>query len=134
MNNQATTQEPKCADIVNDRCVSRLNDLEKLYKLALDDCEAYDDELGRLDEYGLCFDYVEPGTFEGQHEGYYRYQLAFGGPSQEIRYYVSRDEDGHLWHTPYRIEFWHMDWSDGACVDITENDTACNVYTYFNCF
>ena len=133
MNKQTTQQEPRCADIVHAQWVSRLNDLEKLYAIAVEECEVDNDEHW-LDHYGLCFHYVEAGTFEGQHEGYYRYQLSCGGPSQEIRYFVSRDENGQLWHTPYRIEFWHMDWGDGACVDITDNDTASNVYTYFNCF
>ena len=128
------TTKTTCKDIVQDRCNSRMADLETLHKLAQEDPEAYDDDLGRLDEYGLCFDYVAPETFTDQLEGYYRYQLSYGGPSQEIRFYISPNKDGQLHHTPYRIEFWHLDWFDGASVDITDSQLAKDLYNYFNCF
>jgi len=129
---QSDTQT--CQDIVQDRCNSRMADLETLYKLALEDYEAYDDDLGNLSEYGLDFSYVAPETFTDQLEGYYRYQLSYGGPAQEIRFYVSQDDEGNLHHTPYRIEFWHMDWYDGASVDITDSQLAKDLYNYFNCY
>ncbi len=62
-----------------------------------------------LNEHGLGFDYVARGTFEGQEEGYFRYQLSWGGPSDEFRFYT---EGPHF--EPYRIEYWFMDWFDGA--------------------
>ena len=129
---QSDTQT--CQDIVQDRCNSRMADLETLYKLALEDSEAYDDDLGSLHEYGLNFSYVAPETFTDQLEGYYRYQISYGGPSQEIRFYVSQNEAGQLHHTPYRIEFWHLDWYDGASVDITDSQLAKDLYNYFNCY
>jgi len=129
---QSDTQT--CQDIVQDRCNSRMADLETLYKLALEDYEAYDDDLGNLSEYGLDFSYVAPETFTDQLEGYYRYQLSYGGPSQEIRFYVSQDDEGNLHHTPYKIEFWHLDWYDGASVDITDSQLAKDLYNYFNCY
>jgi len=60
-------------------------------------------------EYGLSFDYVEPGTFNGQEDGYFRYQLSWGGPSDEFRFYVS----GPNWSV-HRIEYAFLDWFDGA--------------------
>lgn len=62
--------------------------------------------------YALCFDYVAPGTFRDQDEGYWRYQISWGGPSDEIRFYgVVDDRDrGHL----YKAEYWFLDWGDGA--------------------
>jgi hypothetical protein len=137
------TDTQTCKDIVQDRCDSRMADLETLYKLAIEDSEAYDANLGNLSEYGLGFSYVAPETFSDQLEGYYRYQLSYGGPSQEIRFYVSPNADhtcnvtqdcGQLHHTPYRIEFWHMDWYDGASVDITNSQLAKDLYNYFNCY
>ena len=59
-------------------------------------------------EYGLSFDYVEPNTFQGQRRGYFRYQLSWGGPSDEFRYYV----DERL--QPTKITYNFMDWWDGA--------------------
>jgi hypothetical protein len=66
------------------------------------------EELGELYEYGLAFDYVAPGTFDRQREGYWRYQLSWGGPSDEIRFYSSSPSD-----EPYRIVYSFMDWYDG---------------------
>ena len=63
--------------------------------------------------YGLSWDYVEPDTFEDQPNGYYRYQISWGGPSEEIRYH----DDGI-------VEFWFLDWFDGACVQLTGDDLA----------
>jgi len=39
-----------------------------------------------------------------------------------------------LHHTPYKIEFWHMDWYDGASVDITNSQLAKGLFNYFNCY
>ena len=61
---------------------------------------------------GLCFDYVDPNTFNDQKEGYWRWQLSWGGPGDEFRIYVNPDKSIH------RIEYWYMDWYDGAKVTL----------------
>jgi hypothetical protein len=61
---------------------------------------------------GLCFDYVEPETFTDQLEGYWRWQLSWGGPGDEFRIYVNPDKSVH------RIEYWYLDWYDGAKVTL----------------
>ena len=66
------------------------------------------DDLGDFHEYGLCFDYVAPGTFRGQKEGYWRYQISYGGPSEEFRFYASSPDA-----PAYRITFVFLDWFDG---------------------
>ena len=71
------------------------------------------DDLPEFFNYGLCFDFVEVGTFNDQNEGYYRYQLSWGGPSEEIRFY----HDG-------RIEFVFLDWFVGVGFDVTGEDWA----------
>jgi len=96
-----------CKACVEEAAEGRLKDIRKMYE-AEDQTDA---ELGALDEYGLCLDYVEPGTFKGQRAGYYRYQLSYGGPSEEFRVYLNGD-----------VEFWFLDWFDGASVEITGND------------
>jgi hypothetical protein len=71
-----------------------------------DDCDWHADSFY---EYGLSFDYVAPGTFQDQNEGYFRWQISWGGPSEEFRFYVSPGGS-----VPYRVEFWLLDWFDGA--------------------
>lgn len=67
-------------------------------------------------EYGLSFDYVVPGTFTDQDQGYFRYQLSWGGPSDEFRFFTGPELE------PYRIEYWFMDWSDGARRTMFDDD------------
>lgn len=77
----------------------------------------------RFSEYGLSFDYVEPHTFRDQDEGYLRYQISWGGPSEEIRFYVSLGSRGYQL---YRAEFWLLDWFDGVHVNVTNDERARN--------
>jgi hypothetical protein len=63
---------------------------------------------------GLGFDYVEPHTFTDQLEGYWRWQFSWGGPSDELRAYVNEHKEIH------RLEYWFMDWMDGAKIDLTQ--------------
>ena len=63
---------------------------------------------------GLCFDYVDPDTFTDQKEGYWRWQLSWGGPGDEFRIYINPDKSVH------RIEYWYLDWFDGAHVTLDE--------------
>ena len=81
-------------------------------------------ERGRemFSEYGLSFDWV-PG--EDGKPGFFRYQISYGGPSKEIRFYV--DPTFHL----YKAEFWFLDWWDGACVDITARDESTLLWREF---
>lgn len=92
-------------------------------------------------EYGLAFDYVEPETFRDQDEGYWRFQISYGGPSEEFRFYASPSsadyailsESGmtfpqsfHL----YRCEFWYLDWFDGA--HCAGGDVGRRVWDWFS--
>ena len=67
---------------------------------------------------GLSFDYVEPNTFTDQAEGYWRWQFSWGGPSDELRAYVNRDDSIH------RLEYWYLDWFDGAKVNVAAEHAA----------
>jgi len=78
--------------------------------------EAIKEDLGNINEYGLCFDYVSPGTFTDQREGYFRWQLSTGGPGDEFRFYVNPDCSVHL------VEYWFLNWSDGAQVILSGSD------------
>lgn len=79
----------------------------------------------QFSNYALSFDYVAPHTFTDQAEGYFRYQMSWGGPSDEIRFY-SYDAG----RSCYRAEYWFMDWFDGAKVDVT-GTVADDVFAWF---
>ena len=103
-------KELKCKDRVYNNLQGRLKDLQTL----LNAPEYENEELGSLYDYGLCVDYVEPNTFNDQKEGYIRYQLSWGGPSDEFRYFINPNGLIH------RIEYWFMDWYDGANLTIAD--------------
>jgi len=103
-------KQESCADRVQAELDKTIEVLEIL--LALEPEESHED-YGELFDYGLCIDYVEPNTFEDQEQGYVRYQLSTGGPGDEFRYYVNYDG------SPYHIEYWFLDWFDGASIELT---------------
>ena len=107
-----TDREKTCEERVEDRLGGRLDDLREL--LNAEDNET--DELGSLCDYGLSVDYVAPGTFNDQREGYVRYQLSWGGPSDEFRFFVNPDGSVH------RVEYWFLDWFDGAPITLIMDD------------
>ncbi len=75
--------------------------------------------------YGLSLDYVAPGTFKGQRAGYLRWQISWGGPSDEWRFYFVPGE-----RAPYKIEYWFLDWFDGAKVTCTNSKIALELWNY----
>ena len=88
----------RCKDVVEERWKGRQKDL-------------------RNNEFEpLGFDYVEPGAWPEQLEGYYRWQFSWGGPSDELRAYVNLDKSIH------RLEYWFLDWGDGAKIDIPKGE------------
>ena len=97
----------KCKHLVKEAFDSCMKDLRTLFNAENQQTE----DLGSLDEYALSIDKVDAGTFKGQREDYYRYQLSWGGPSEEFRLYKNGD-----------IEFWYLDWFDGACVGVDGED------------
>src|SRR5665647_2476760 len=96
-------KQPTCEERIDKELEDRLADIRKLWELEKEDPDASDEDLGTFNEYGLCFDYVSPNTFKGQHRGYFRYQLSWGGPSDEFRF----ECDENL--RPTRIQYWYLD-------------------------
>lgn len=132
---QVAHKQPSCADLVQVKCDSRLSALRDMFDVYTGRQPAHDDITeDSFHEYGLSFDYVAPGTFDDQDEGYWRYQISWGGPSDEIRFYASPSATkGRGWHM-HRAEYWYMDWFDGACVVLTgeQRDTAREVFEWFD--
>lgn len=96
-----------CEDRIDEHLHGRVEALSRLWAAYTGGDEEVAD-IGTLCEYGLGFDYVAAGTFPDQKEAYFRYQLSWGGPSDEFRFFVNPDLSCH------RIEFWFLDWFDGA--------------------
>ncbi len=114
--------DPSCAERVDEHKESRISTLRDLWDLYSEEGpESYHPEHGtNMNEYGLSFDYVAPETFPDQPEGYFRYQISWGGPSDEFRIYAQRL--GEYSYSIYRIEYWFLDWFDGANVVLEGED------------
>jgi hypothetical protein len=101
------TRADSCERRVDHHLEGRLEDLRRLWT-AYRNGEDENAEDGSFSEYGLCFGYVPPLTFNDQTEAFFRYQLSSGGPGDEFRFFVNPDLSCH------RIEYWFLDWFDGA--------------------
>jgi hypothetical protein len=104
------TNQPTCEERIREHYDSRMMDLRELWA-AYQSGEEDVPDVGSIYGYGLAFDYVEPDTFENQPFGYWRYQLSWGGPSDEFRL-----------HGGGRIEYRFHDWWDGAGMDLEGDD------------
>ena len=79
-----------------------------------------------LRDYPLCFDHVEADFFandrgEHTHEGYSRYQMSYGGPQDEIRFYNDNT-----------VTYAFLDWGDGAEIDITDEAITKRLKILYN--
>lgn len=107
-----------CKDRVRPNLESRMDDVRRLWAAYFEN-ESIPD-LGRFEEYGLAFDFVAMGTFSDQTEPYFRWQLSTGGPGDEFRIFATR-RSAAKWDV-HRIEYWFLDWFDGAKVTLTGSD------------
>ena len=119
-------KEKKCSELVKEKYQDRLkqfetaktfldidksarDDFEQFLAVEFSDLVGYDDFFDYVNQSGLCFDRVEAGTFKDQRAAYWRWQLSWGGPSEEFRLFDNGD-----------LEYWYMDWFDGACVKVQD--------------
>lgn len=112
-----TERDLKCEDRVEERMASRLSALREIWaRCGSDDDDERDSAQEEFSNYGLSFDYVPPETFTDQDEGYWRWQISWGGPSDEFRIFASpmSKRFGQIQYKVHRIEYWFMDWFDGA--------------------
>ena len=110
------SRDSSCKERIGESLKSTIDDIRE----AIDSNELF--------ELGLGFDYVAPGTFSDQDEGYWRYQLSWGGPSDEVRFFASDPED----RVP-AVEYWFLDWFDGASRNLHGNDLDL-LHTVWNDF
>ena len=103
-------KQKKCIDLVNKKYQSRLKDLREAYNNQNIDLSTW------LSEYGLNWDYVVPNTFDNQEDGYYRWQLSWGGPSYEFRIYTDNKKNIQS------VQYWYLDWFDGASITVNDEE------------
>lgn len=105
--------------------VEALKDLDELEEIK-DAIQHWETNTREFHNYGLSFDKPEFPDFDEsedddtEKEPYYRYQLGWGGPSDEIRFY----EDG-------TIEYVYMDWFCGIGFDVSDVDGIEWLLDYF---
>lgn len=112
-------RQANCHERVEYHFYSRADDLYKY----IDNYDIYEngsEYLPPFHEYGLCFDLVEMGTFPNQDKPYYRYQLSYGGPTEEFRIYRN-----------WKVEFWLLDWFDGDKIDVTDDPVTQFIISQF---
>ena len=82
-----------------------------------DEMEDYsvDSEFDALMHNALSFDFVEDD--ENPRAGYWRYQLSWGGPSDEFRIYLDERMKSRI----KKIDYHFMDWFDGARMPVDYN-------------
>ena len=102
-------ENKKCKDLVHEKFEKTMKYLKELLEAENNETE----DLGSLQDYGLDISLIEAGTFEGQRADYICYQLSWGGPSDEFRIFKNGD-----------IEYWYMDWFDGAKIDVVDEKEA----------
>ena len=123
---KSARKEKSCAELVKEKYQDRLKqfetaknflDIEKSERNKFDEflsdeyqeLNQYEDFFDYVNQSGLCFDRVEAGTFKDQRAGYWRWQLSWGGPSEEFRLFDNGD-----------LEYWYLDWFDGASVQVKD--------------
>ncbi|APV45094.1 hypothetical protein Dform_01775 [Dehalogenimonas formicexedens] len=101
-------KQESCRERLNGELKDRLRDIRTLWRLYQKHPDASHPELGKFEEYGLGLDYVAKGTFQDQKRGYFRWQLSWGGPADEFRFFMDENLEA------VEIEYWFLDWNDGA--------------------
>ena len=108
MEKQAT-----CAENVDSALESRMEDITAMWQAQCEGLEGGPEDLGPLNEYGLSVSFIER---EDGEPGFFCYLLAYGGPSEEFRFYT--DPGFKL----YKVEFVYKDWYDVASAPVRGED------------
>ena len=120
-------KQESCADRIDANYQSRMDDLRALVDaLQSDDDDKRENASEEFYSFPLGVDYVEGGTEYNPDGGYIRYQMSWGGPSDEFRFYVDAGRKC------YAIEYAFTDGYDGATLDITGDDREFLMEHLFN--
>ena len=97
----------KCTDLIDEKYKDRLDQFKKGLES--------NDPIKWLVESVLGFDYVEPKTFNNQEQGYWRMQISWGGPSDEVRWYTNNGINFS------KTTYAYLDWFDGDEIEIDDD-------------
>ena len=139
-----------CKEQINDQFADREADFANAYyyfsqadncteggKIGLDcffpDLKNYESFFDYINQYGLSWDYVEAD--DPTQSGYYRFQLSWGGPSDEFRIYINKDYDGKMpiYHDngfnfdTMKVFYHYADWFDGAIIEVPSDTKSFEV-------
>ena len=89
---------------------------ENFFKIVKDlDLRSYENMTEFLNSYSLSFDFIDGVKAEQENSvNYWRWQLSWGGPSDEFRIFWNLEKG------IYKIEYWFLDWYDGAKITLLE--------------
>ena len=77
------------------------------------DLRSYENMTEFLKSYSLSFDFIDGVQAEQENTvNYWRWQLSWGGPSDEFRIFWNLEKG------IYKIEYWFLDWYDGAKITL----------------
>lgn len=126
--------EATCEQRIDEELRSRLDEIGQ----ALDAYEQQETvgDYGPDDwsEYGLAFSYVVPETNHNGEPigGYFCFQMSYGGPADEFRFYAAPAERNS--YALLRCEYWFLDWFDGASRTLRDADwqLALRMWEHFD--
>lgn len=111
---EAKEREKTCEERVSDELASTISYIREMWEVYTGrEPETDDITEDTFSEYGLSLEY---SSSEDGDPGFFRYLLSWGGPSSEFRFFCDPDL------VCYRIEFWFMDWFDGASRRLFNSD------------
>ena len=114
------SKQLKCKDLVHSSWESQEED----YKNFKDEGD-YESLYDYVNQTALSFDKVHKNSKENIDRSYYRLQISWGGPSTEFRAYLNADHDIDY------IEYWYLDWFDGASINIPRDSKSWEVVEDF---
>jgi len=118
------SKEKTCGELVVDKKNSTMATIKNLWESYCKGEEYCEEEETCFHEYGLGFWYNEGDDGE---PGFFTYQICWGGPSEELRFFVNPDL------SVYKIQFWYLDWFDGASLNLYGEDleVATEIFNFF---
>ena len=114
------SKQLKCKDLVQSSWESQEED----YKTFKDEGD-YESLYDYVNQTALSFDKVHKNSKENIDRSYYRLQISWGGPSTEFRAFLNADHDIDY------IEYWYLDWFDGASINIPRDSKSWEVVEDF---
>jgi len=109
-----SAREKTCEEQINDSLENTISYIREMWEVYIGQSPETDEITeDSFHEYGLSLEY---SSSEDGEPGFFRYLLSWGGPSSEFRFFTDPDL------CCYRIEYWFLDWFDGASRRLYDSD------------